>query len=460
MELLSTKHSHQGSQSLLFSKRKAGKGGEVLEVVSYWDRTLLDVDLISHAAGGKNLGSVITLHDSGCTVQLQAGMTARLKKSDKSIVEARDEVVHVGKDEIMHITQGNLDFVLSFVHIPPFILPRMRGRDALYTAILLLSSLLYLGTASWIYLTQATSVEKVQESPWTIVNMPRLPEKPQVAPRPVPPPQMKADKTTKKQAEPKPILQTRPLAAAQSPASDSSKAPNKPAASDSSKAPNKPAASAGAGGSKGETQASSSQPDFSRLRAGSQILNRTGPGAASIGFRDPAAGSPGSKGPDAGALQTSGLDPGKGLALTGTGAAVDTFQKGAGTSGLSTENGFEGEKAGRSRAAVSMEGGGDPVSGGGLSAEEVQKVIRIHLNGIRHCYEQLLQRSPSASGKITVQFVIGSSGRVENVQTAQDTIGDAGMSGCVSAKIARWTFPMPRGGQPVHVNYPFVFNPR
>jgi outer membrane biosynthesis protein TonB len=96
---------------------------------------------------------------------------------------------------------------------------------------------------------------------------------------------------------------------------------------------------------------------------------------------------------------------------------------------------------------------------GGLTSQEIMAVIRANLNQIRHCYEQLLQRSPSASGKMGTTFVIDTAGRVSSVSVSQDTVNDSMMRGCVTGKMQRWAFPKPRGGQPVSVNYPFVFNP-
>ncbi|RZA13801.1 MAG: AgmX/PglI C-terminal domain-containing protein, partial [Proteobacteria bacterium] len=78
---------------------------------------------------------------------------------------------------------------------------------------------------------------------------------------------------------------------------------------------------------------------------------------------------------------------------------------------------------------------------------------------IRHCYEQLLQRSPNANGKIKVAFVIGPAGTVISSAINSDTVGDSAMAGCVNGKVQRWKFPTPRGGVKVDVNYPFVFNP-
>lgn len=47
-------------------------------------------------------------------------------------------------------------------------------------------------------------------------------------------------------------------------------------------------------------------------------------------------------------------------------------------------------------------------------------VIRANLNQIRHCYEQLLQRSPNAAGKIAVNFQIGLGGRATRERHAVD----------------------------------------
>jgi hypothetical protein len=48
---------------------------------------------------------------------------------------------------------------------------------------------------------------------------------------------------------------------------------------------------------------------------------------------------------------------------------------------------------------------------------------------------------------------------VTSVSVTDSSISDSMMRGCVTGKIQRWAFPKPRGGQPVTVNYPFVFNP-
>jgi hypothetical protein len=62
------------------------------------------------------------------------------------------------------------------------------------------------------------------------------------------------------------------------------------------------------------------------------------------------------------------------------------------------------------------------IEGGGLTTEEVKATIVARLNDIRHCYERFLQRSPNASRKITVLFVISKDGTVASARTIEATI--------------------------------------
>lgn len=199
-----------------------------------------------------------------------------------------------------------------------------------------------------------------------------------------------------------------------------------------------------------------------------QVLSKTAPGAVYTNFKDSAGGAGGGSGSGSRTRGLGGVGSGASLGLAGTGSAINNFGSGAGGNG-SGDGGagglggagmgksFGGEK-GKGRASVSVPAE-DPVVSGGLTSQEILAVIRANLNQIRHCYEQLLQRSPSANGKVGVMFIVGNDGRVTSAVIKDSTISDAMMQGCVTGRIARWKFPEPRGGQPVTVNYPFVFNP-
>ncbi len=219
--------------------------------------------------------------------------------------------------------------------------------------------------------------------------------------------------------------------------------------------------------------------NLSKLGLGAgKILDKTGPSAIHTNFRNSAGGAGGGSGSASKTYGLGGVGQGSSLGLAGTGGAVNNFGSGAGGSGggqggtgglggagLGSGFGSKGGGGGggpggngRGRANVVVPPG-DPVVSGGLTAQEVQAVIRANLNQIRHCYEQLLQRAPNATGKVKVSFTVAPNGRVTGASIAESSISDSVMKGCVTGKVVRWQFPQPRGGQAVQVSYPFVFNP-
>ena len=198
------------------------------------------------------------------------------------------------------------------------------------------------------------------------------------------------------------------------------------------------------------------------------ILDKTGPSAVATNFKSSAGGAGGGSGSGSRTLGLGGVGNGRSLGIAGSEGAANNFG-GGGTGGyLSGEGGNGGRggagigkdfgDGGRSRAAISVPSE-DIVASSGLTPQEVLAVIKANLNQIRHCYEQLLQRSPNAAGKLSVKFIVGVSGRVDSASFDGGDLNDANMQGCVVGKIRRWKFPEPRGGQPVTVSYPFVFNP-
>ncbi|HJL18232.1 MAG TPA: AgmX/PglI C-terminal domain-containing protein, partial [Sandaracinaceae bacterium LLY-WYZ-13_1] len=101
--------------------------------------------------------------------------------------------------------------------------------------------------------------------------------------------------------------------------------------------------------------------------------------------------------------------------------------------------------------------GGRPLVAGALSRQEIQGVIRRHLDAIRFCYEQRLAQDPDLAGRVTVRFEISPEGRVRTARVSASTLNDAAVERCVVRQVRRWRFPPPRGGGLVRVNYPFVF---
>ncbi len=108
----------------------------------------------------------------------------------------------------------------------------------------------------------------------------------------------------------------------------------------------------------------------------------------------------------------------------------------------------------KERKAVSLS---TPTIMGALPREVVERVIRENKNQIRYCYEVELQRRQNLAGRVSVSWVISSSGRVARVKITDSTLGSKRTEKCIARRIKTWQFPRPAGGGVVTVNYPFIF---
>lgn len=540
----------------LFSPRNAKPSGNVLEVVSYWDETIVDVDLFhpkfknfekvtigespkAHFLSGSDsdvrIHELASVNEEGYTLHLMPDMQARLRKGGKVLEESGGKSINMSKHDIAHISQGPLKYFLMFIKPPVLELPRNSARDPVFAAIMLASILFYVAAIPAIYLSKNPKDDMNDDDIWSIVNAPEKKEEPKPVPKekkvevaevkqepppkPTPPkPPPKPPTPVPPEAKPKPVEQvkqptptppvekpTQQLAEPKKPTPPTPQPPQeKPKDQGMAQAGKKPdfkqpgaVTAAKVGPSGGAQGGDKLRPDAGGQRKGEQkvdlagaeggapnkasgvnlaklglgagkVLSQVGAGAIKTDFKDSAGGAGGGAGSGAKTLGLGGPGTGKTLGVAGTGGAANNFGGFGGTGsgeggagglgGAGIGKGFGKGEGGAGRANVEVPPG-DPVVAGGLTTQEVQAVIRANLNQIRHCYEQLLQRSPNANGKIKVNFVIGSDGRVTSSNIASDTVGDAVMAGCVTGKIVRWKFPTPRGGQNVNVNYPFVFNP-
>jgi len=95
---------------------------------------------------------------------------------------------------------------------------------------------------------------------------------------------------------------------------------------------------------------------------------------------------------------------------------------------------------------------------GGLTADEIDRVVKARAGVFRACYQKELNRSPGIGGKLVVHFVIGGDGNVQNAKTSgASTMRNDAVESCVSSNIMRLKFPA-KGGLAT-VNYPFLFQP-
>jgi outer membrane biosynthesis protein TonB len=540
-------------KDLLFSPRKARPSGDVLEVVAYWGDTILEVDLFHPrlkgfekvtigdptkchfiAAGDENISrhTLATVTENGYSLRLLPEMETRLRKNGQVDKKSGAGSVNMSRRDIAHIKYGSVSYFFLFIRPPAIDLPRRRSKDPIFMMLSLAALLFYLAVIPALWLSNPVDPEKDKDDIWSLVQVPKKEEKPQVPPKEkitvaevktppeeVKPPPPKPKPVTPAKAEekekpkqkipvekPKEVPQEKPQTAeakkespspvAKVAAGDPAKSKTGTAGADSQKpdfkkpGPKTNVVSPLTGGAKGSgmNQAGGERKgvkpvsqmgvegpkndkpsgvNLSKLGLGvGKILNQTSDAAIQTKFKNSAGGAGGGSGSGSRTVGLGGIGGTKSLGLAGSGSSVNNFGSGSGGfgSGEGGSGGLSGAgigdmgKGGRGRADVTVPEGG-PVVDGGLTRQEIMAVIRTNLNQIRHCYEQLLQRSPKVSGRLKVKFAIGADGRVTSTSIADGDISDSIMRGCVTGKVQRWAFPKPRGASSVNVQYPFVFTP-
>ena len=158
-----------------------------------------------------------------------------------------------------------------------------------------------------------------------------------------------------------------------------------------------------------------------------------------------------------------------GLGLVGTGRGGGGTGEGTiglGNTGLIGKGGGGGTGSGYGRGAGAGFGGRGrgPIPmvrqakaevKGALDKDIIRRIVRGHINEVRHCYNQVLARDPSAQGRVKIQFVIGATGKVPSAVVQETTMKSAAVGSCIANAVKRWTFPKPQSSS-VIVSYPFI----
>jgi len=174
-----------------------------------------------------------------------------------------------------------------------------------------------------------------------------------------------------------------------------------------------------------------------------------------------------------------GFGPGTGTGVgDGHGTGTTRGSKGTGTGGGGNAEGDFVSKKGKIDTGGERPGGGNcakPPCGtapkevaiklsdpegdfGGLTAEEINRVVKARAGIFKACYQTELNRQPGLGGKLTVAFTINGEGAVTKTAiNGSSTMRNAAVEGCVKQNISRLKFPA-KGGI-ANVNYPFLFQP-
>lgn len=105
--------------------------------------------------------------------------------------------------------------------------------------------------------------------------------------------------------------------------------------------------------------------------------------------------------------------------------------------------------------SVGMETG-TPDAEGGLTKEQINRVVRAHAAAVKYCYEKELQRAPQLSGKVELYWVIRTDGSVDRVKVAVTTLANRNVEGCIERQVKNWQFPK-SDAQTIVQSYPFLF---
>jgi len=172
----------------------------------------------------------------------------------------------------------------------------------------------------------------------------------------------------------------------------------------------------------------------------------------------------------AGVGDGDGMQHGFGTGLVGTGrqgGGDGDGTVGFGTAGLMGKQGAgQGDRygkpgtghGGRRPKVPKVKRGKDDIVGP-VDKDAIRRVVRSHINQVRHCYNQGLTRDPNMRGRVAVKFAIGPTGRVLSSIVSENGVGDRDVGTCVANAVRRWKFPAPHGGGSAMVTYPFSFVP-
>ena len=186
------------------------------------------------------------------------------------------------------------------------------------------------------------------------------------------------------------------------------------------------------------------------------IVLGMGPGTALKGMGPGGGGTGAGVAFGSGTLNT-GWGPGNGGGYgSGTGGPGG---RGSGGNGLGGKGGGTGTGDGTGNGTKERSvvfGNQALAASGGLSAEQVRRVVMAHTGALRACYESEAQRNPQLRGGVTVAWQIDATGAVTGASLAGTTLNNQRVEGCVTRQVKAWHFPASDAPTTV-AGYPFRF---
>src|SRR5262249_13840482 len=92
---------------------------------------------------------------------------------------------------------------------------------------------------------------------------------------------------------------------------------------------------------------------------------------------------------------------------------------------------------------------------GGLSAEQIRRVVVAHRGALQACYEIEAEKDPTLKGGVTISWTIDPTGGVTSAGVGGSPIHTPRVEGCVVRQVRAWHFPSRDGSS--QTPFPFSF---
>ena len=492
------------------------RGERALEVVMSWMSVILDIEhyikekevVLGNApfVAPENI-KLVTRVGAEYFLQLDSKMTGVVQR--KGELTTIENLAKSGSQapfrsgDFAKISVGEMSFYLSFSDAPPYIKKKQWvERDPFFYKTLitsLLVSAVILFSMFKIQINPEITSEEVPERIATILYQPeKYPPKPKIVEPPTKPEPKKEEvkqppkpKRVEIDLKPKPVDEKKPIPKTMNVSKKAEAAKPKAVSKSEAKAKEgegakakgkegtrgtknaakgethqtkafRPSPMAGTGRGGGKSQARPEEGNVDLMAGeGARIDNILGNAAEKIG-------KSGSRLKGFGGFDTEG-NGGLGAAGIGKGGGGSAEslgglgKKGIGGGRVGTGAGAAGNGAGlvggKSRVAIRSGGPEETVVMGAMDYDAINAAILAHRDEFRLCYERELNaENPDLGGRVTTNFVIGSSGRVSTAAVLSSSLKNANAERCILEVIKRIDFPKPNGGGEVSVNYPFRYS--
>ena len=72
---------------------------------------------------------------------------------------------------------------------------------------------------------------------------------------------------------------------------------------------------------------------------------------------------------------------------------------------------------------------------GALDKQIIRRIVRAHINEVRHCYNQGLDKDPELKGEVQIHFVISAKGTVATSKVKATTLPGPEVATCMAKAV-------------------------